>query len=700
MLKHLPQSALLTLLHIINKLWSSESFPSAWQQAVVLPIPKIDKDKSDPSNYRPIALTSCLCKVVERVINGRLVWYLEKNKLITNMQSGFRKRRSTTDNLVRLETFIWEAFVQKQHAVAIFFDLEKAYDTTWKYGIMKDLFDAGLRGRLPMFVQGFLQNRQFQVRLGSHISNVFKQEMGVPQGSILSVTLFALRINSIVKSLSPGVECSLYVDDFLICYRSKFVHIIERHLQRSLNKLQHWVDSNGFKFSSTKTVCVHFCRLRKAHPDPHLLLNGTPIPVVEQTKFLGLIFDKKLSFIPHLQYLKNKCSKALNLLRVVANTKWGSDEKTLLHLYRSLIRSKLEYGAVVYGSARKSYLCMLDPIQNQALRTCLGAFRTSPVTSLHVEANEMPLDLRWRKLSSEYCLRVSSNVYNPVRSCIFSSQFTKFFDKNPNHIRPLGLRVSGDLFDIGFTQKNTLVTSVSSTPPWLLITPTVDLSLSTLSKSVTSPEIYYSKFLEICEGLQDYYHIYTDGSKMNNLTAAAAVGRDVSKSLRINSQASIFTAELVALNLSLDIVRRSKRKKFAIFSDSLSSLLAIINRHLETGYVQKFITDYSQLSNFGKTIILVWIPSHIGIRGNELADEAAKSALNLSMSAVKCPATDLYPDVVNLCQRLWQAEWDGCVLNKLHSVKPLLGYSSLSSLSAQDDCTAIPVLCDLDTSPK
>jgi len=99
-LKHLPQSALLTLLHIINKLWSSESFPSTWQQAVVLPIPKIDKDKSDPSSYRPIALTSCLCKVVERMINGRLIWYLEKNKLITNMQSGFRKQRNTIDNLI------------------------------------------------------------------------------------------------------------------------------------------------------------------------------------------------------------------------------------------------------------------------------------------------------------------------------------------------------------------------------------------------------------------------------------------------------------------------------------------------------------------------------------------------------------------------------------------------------------------------
>ena len=142
-------------------------------------------------------------------------------------------------------------------------------------------------------------------------------------------------------------------------------------------------------------------------------------------------------------------------------------------------------------------------------------------------------------------------------------------------------------------------------------------------------------------------------------------------------------SSLSSLTLALDIIRRSKHKKFAIFSDLL--FLAIHNRRLETADVQKFVTDYSQLFNSGKTIILIWIPSHISIRGNEHADEAAKSALNLSISAVKWPATDLYPDVANHCQRLWQAEWDGCVSNKLHCVKSLLGYNNnLSSLSRQD----------------
>ena len=100
-------------------------------------------------------------------------------------------------------------------------------------------------------------------------------------------------------------------------------------------------------FSPAKTVCIHFCKLRKPHSEPTQLLNGTP-------KFLGVIFDRKLSFIPHIKHLKDKCTKALNLLRVVVHTSWGADQETLLHLYRSLIRSKLDYGCIVYGSACSS----------------------------------------------------------------------------------------------------------------------------------------------------------------------------------------------------------------------------------------------------------------------------------------------------------------------------------------------------------
>ena len=205
---------------------------------------------------------------------------LESNGLITNFQFGFRSKRSTVDHLIRLETFVREAFIKKEHLTAVFFDLEKAYDTTWKYGIMRDLSDFGLKGRLPHFIDNFLSNRYFKVRVGTTLSDLQGQREGNPQGSILSVTLFSIKINNIVKALNPGVDCSLYVDDFLICYRSKYMHTIQHQLQQYLNKIQKWALENGFKFSKTKTQCMHFCQLRGLHNDP-VLKAGFPL-----TRFL------------------------------------------------------------------------------------------------------------------------------------------------------------------------------------------------------------------------------------------------------------------------------------------------------------------------------------------------------------------------------------------------------------------------------
>ena len=104
---------------------------------------------------------------------------------------------------------------------------------------------------------------------------------------------------------------------------------------------------------------MHFCNSRRLHLDLELTLDDVRIEAVQEFKFLGLLFDSKLSFIPRINYLSNKCLKALNLLRVVSSMDWGADRKVLLRLYRSLVRSKLDYGCVVYGSARQSYLCNL-----------------------------------------------------------------------------------------------------------------------------------------------------------------------------------------------------------------------------------------------------------------------------------------------------------------------------------------------------
>ena len=145
---------------------------------------------------------------------------------------------------------------------------------------MQDLYDLGLRGRLPIFIKNFLFERTFRICMGSTLLDLQNQEEGVPQGSILSITLFSFKINDIVKCLIPSIDCALYVNDFVICYRATHMNIVEGQLQINLNKINKWATENGFKFSKSKTQCVHFCSLRKIHNDPVIKIEDSEIPVV------------------------------------------------------------------------------------------------------------------------------------------------------------------------------------------------------------------------------------------------------------------------------------------------------------------------------------------------------------------------------------------------------------------------------------
>ncbi|GFT16242.1 probable RNA-directed DNA polymerase from transposon X-element [Trichonephila clavipes] len=371
MLRHLSESSILSLLSLFNRIWETHVFPTQWCHAHVLPFPKPGKDPTSAINYRPIALTSCLSKLMERMVSARLMFHLESHNLLSPLQSGFRKSRSTTDNLLRLETSIREAFVKKQYNISVFFDIKKAYDMSWRYACFH-------------FIQIFLSKNKV-----SH------------KGLFLSVLLFIIKINSITHHINQGIQCSLYVDDVQISYSSKFLNVAQRHIQTTINNFTKWAEQNGFDFSTEKTVSVVFTRKRGGFPNPELFIGRSIIQVVNEVKFLGLIFDQSLRFHRHLKDLKIRSANALNILKVLANTHWGADRTSLLRLYRALIRSKLDYGSVVYSSACKSLLKILDPVHHQALRLCLGAFRTSPVESLYAEAYEPPLDLR-RKIALEH----------------------------------------------------------------------------------------------------------------------------------------------------------------------------------------------------------------------------------------------------------------------------------------------------------
>ena len=335
------------------------------------------------------------------------------------------------------------AFHEKQLVLCISFDIEKAYDTTWRYGILKMLHDSDMRGELPMFIQNFLSQRDFKCKIGSCLSSTHSQEQGVPQGSVISCCLFSLAINNMLNVIPPNVKKSLYVDDLLIYSAGTYQVGIERRLQVAINRVQQWALNHGFKFSAAKTTSIIFHRRRRLVPPPQVFLADQPIHSRSCIKYLGMTYDEKLTWKAHINKLKQDCSKHLNLLKSLSHTDWGSDYTTMLRLYRSIIRSKLDYGCFAYVTARSNVLELLDPIHNAAICLCLGAFRSSPNSSLLAESGEPPLSYRRHQLLLQFFARTQQ-----LPTSLTSAYLQQQLPQNDTHSLITGNQVKASLLSL------------------------------------------------------------------------------------------------------------------------------------------------------------------------------------------------------------------------------------------------------------
>lgn len=289
MIKYLTASDKIKLLSFYNSIWSQNNFPETWRHSLIVPIAKPNCDHSLTKSFRPICLSSCLSKTMQRMVSSRLMWELENRKLLLNNQYGFRKNRSTMDCLIILEKKVLETFAKNHHMLSIFFYIEKAYDTAWKDNIIQTLIDWNLRGNILHFVHNFLSNRTFQVMIGNNRSNHYIQENGVPQGEILSVVLFLISINSIISYIPRCCNFTLFADDLTVSISSTNLTDCTIKLNETLRRLQDWCNKTGFKFSQTKTKGIHFTRKRKYIILPQVLLNNTSIEFVDTHKYLGLM---------------------------------------------------------------------------------------------------------------------------------------------------------------------------------------------------------------------------------------------------------------------------------------------------------------------------------------------------------------------------------------------------------------------------
>ncbi len=184
------------------------------------------------------------------MVNFKLMWHLESKNLLSPCQFGFQRARSPADPLPHINTYIKSAFARRESVIAVFFDLEKACDTTWRYHILHQLASLGLKGNMAVFIQSFLFHCSFRVQISSSISSSFTQYEGVPQGSVLSITLFLIAVNGIVSTPPLGVRSSLCVDDLAIYSSGPSLPALHTLIQSAISSTSSWATTYGFRCSA------------------------------------------------------------------------------------------------------------------------------------------------------------------------------------------------------------------------------------------------------------------------------------------------------------------------------------------------------------------------------------------------------------------------------------------------------------------
>ena len=660
LIQKLPKPATKLLLSFINQVWETGILPNAWRHSIVIPAIKPGKNPAQANSYRPISLTSTLCKIMERLVTDRLTYYLEKEKLITNLQSGFRKNRNTMDHILRLQNDINYQKHFKGYTLAVFLDFKSAFDMLWQKGLLIKLKKLGVLGKTFTFVEKFLENRTIQVRIGNKLSSKYPLQNGTAQGSIISPLLFSIMINDLPDVIT-NAKSSLFADDSCIFKSGRNLDQLESNIQKNLTAIEKWCNEWGFRLSTEKTVAVLFTN-RQVDNQVKLRINNNAIKIEKSAKFLGVIFDSKLTWNQHVQYIQDKCKKRLNLMRSISGQTWGASKKTLLTIYRSLIRSILDYGCIVYDSISEANKKKLDSIQYQALKIATGAITGTSASTLQVDTGEKPLELRREELQIKYAVKVKAISDHPARDSFQPNRLNKS-RKFKKGNRPIYCKVQ-DFFE---TYKDIQVEQLNlpSIPPWQINAPTVDLNLANKISKHSSPEIIKTLALDVINEHSDSIHIYTDGSKTSDGRVGSAYHvplyneNDV---YRLTDNQSIYTAELLAIKQAIHWIlgnEKAATANFVIFSDSLSSLQSI--EHMRSTSRPNLVTDILELSTtIADRLTYVWIPSHVGILGNEIADKLAVKATTLPSvtKTISFETHDVLPLINKYIETKWQSLWD------------------------------------------
>jgi len=356
-----------------------------------------------------------------------------------------------------------------------------------------------------------------------------------------------------------------------------------------------------------------------------LKVNGKLINTVTKAIFLGINIDQQLNWNDRINAVVNSCKSKINLLRSLTGQLWGAGKYSLLKIYRTLIRPRLDYGLELFYTASKGSWKKLETIQTTCLRLACGAMRGTANDTLQQECGELPLKLRRKRAILRYTAKLSITSNNPA-SNILEDSWHLHYAKYKSGTEPIRIQVNSFMAENRIQPK-----PLQYKPPWTSAAINIDTSIQT---KIIGEENETVKLQIVNKHLLLYGNtikIFTDASVQKNGHTGAAYyipSKNEQATFRLANNISIVSAELFAIKLALDTLNTnlSRGDTVSLISDSLTAVKLLQDSkpnytgiESEINYRASLLLAEKQLQ-----INLIWIPAHIGIYGNEKADILAK----------------------------------------------------------------------------
>nr|VZI48127.1 unnamed protein product [Spirometra erinaceieuropaei] len=364
LLKELASEMSKPLALIFQTSFVTGCLPSDWKSATITPLFK-GGSRASANNYRPVSLTSICCKIMEKIIKKALVQFLEQHHLLSDAQHGFRSGRSCLTNLLLTLERRTKARDEGKVVHAIYIDFKKAFDSVPHQRLLYKLRNAGIRGRLLVWIQSFLAGRSQRVQVGRQQFSDVSVVSGVPQGSVLGPTLFLVFINDCVKDLDCNVI--LFADDVKL-WRVIHDAADADHLQANLNRLEDWSKCWLMPFNISKCNFLQLGGFRAPSPRTNFLY-GTPLQQVDSQKDLGLWITSSLKPTLHCAKAAKSATATLQLIR---RAFMGFDPDCFSKIFGTFVRPHLEYAIQAWRPWTAKDYTVLEKVQRRATKMTQG----------------------------------------------------------------------------------------------------------------------------------------------------------------------------------------------------------------------------------------------------------------------------------------------------------------------------------------